>query len=196
MKKIGIILNGVTGRMGTNQHLVRSILAIRDQGGVLLPDGSPSSQIPSSQDATTPNSPISRKNMVSSVSPPISMPPWLIPTTKFSSMPLAPLTASLSSSAPSLLVSTFTAKNPPPPNTPKHCASPKSLKKPVSKTEQSKTSYGSPAFANSSYSKNKDSSGRFSPFAASSDTGFSLESTKASPSSALHGTTAPKTAAA
>jgi predicted dehydrogenase len=26
--------------MGTNQHLVRSILAIRDQGGVLLPDGS------------------------------------------------------------------------------------------------------------------------------------------------------------
>lgn len=39
MKHIGIILNGVTGRMGTNQHLVRSILAIRDQGGVLLPDG-------------------------------------------------------------------------------------------------------------------------------------------------------------
>jgi predicted dehydrogenase len=38
--KIGIILNGVTGRMGTNQHLVRSILAIRDQGGILLPDGS------------------------------------------------------------------------------------------------------------------------------------------------------------
>ncbi len=38
--KIGIILNGVTGRMGTNQHLVRSILAIRDQGGVLLPNGS------------------------------------------------------------------------------------------------------------------------------------------------------------
>ena len=32
--KIGIILNGVTGRMGTNQHLVRSILAIRDQGGI------------------------------------------------------------------------------------------------------------------------------------------------------------------
>lgn len=40
MKHIGIILNGVTGRMGTNQHLVRSILAIRDQGGVLLSDGS------------------------------------------------------------------------------------------------------------------------------------------------------------
>ena len=32
-------MNGVTGRMGTNQHLVRSILAIRRQGGVTLPDG-------------------------------------------------------------------------------------------------------------------------------------------------------------
>lgn len=32
--KIGVILNGVTGRMGTNQHLIRSILAIREQGGI------------------------------------------------------------------------------------------------------------------------------------------------------------------
>jgi predicted dehydrogenase len=39
-RNIGIIMNGVTGRMGTNQHLVRSILAIRDQGGVTLRDGS------------------------------------------------------------------------------------------------------------------------------------------------------------
>src|SRR5215831_15104153 len=39
-QKIGIIMNGVTGRMGTNQHLVRSIVAIRKQGGVMLPDGS------------------------------------------------------------------------------------------------------------------------------------------------------------
>ncbi|TAE74232.1 MAG: gfo/Idh/MocA family oxidoreductase [Verrucomicrobia bacterium] len=37
-KKLGIILNGVTGRMGTNQHLVRSILAIRDQGGLVCGD--------------------------------------------------------------------------------------------------------------------------------------------------------------
>ena len=37
-KNLGIILNGVTGRMGTNQHLVRSILAIRDQGGVVCGD--------------------------------------------------------------------------------------------------------------------------------------------------------------
>src|ERR1700761_9367663 len=40
VKRIGIIMNGVTGRMGLNQHLVRSILAIRQQGGVTLADGS------------------------------------------------------------------------------------------------------------------------------------------------------------
>ncbi len=38
-KKISVIMNGVTGRMGTNQHLVRSILAIRDEGGLLLDNG-------------------------------------------------------------------------------------------------------------------------------------------------------------
>ena len=37
--RVGIIMNGVTGRMGTNQHLVRSINAIRAQGGVRLADG-------------------------------------------------------------------------------------------------------------------------------------------------------------
>jgi predicted dehydrogenase len=36
--RIGILMNGVTGRMGTNQHLVRSLLAIRQQGGVRLSD--------------------------------------------------------------------------------------------------------------------------------------------------------------
>ncbi len=38
-KSIGIIMNGVTGRMGYRQHLVRSILAIREQGGLPMPDG-------------------------------------------------------------------------------------------------------------------------------------------------------------
>ena len=38
-KRLGLIMHGITGRMGYNQHLVRSIIAIRDQGGVLLPDG-------------------------------------------------------------------------------------------------------------------------------------------------------------
>ena len=34
--KLGIIMNGVTGRMGTNQHLLRSIAAIIKQGGVKI----------------------------------------------------------------------------------------------------------------------------------------------------------------
>ena len=37
--KVGIIMNGVTGRMGTNQHLIRSILAIREQGGIRIDEG-------------------------------------------------------------------------------------------------------------------------------------------------------------
>ena len=36
--KIGIIMNGVTGRMGTNQHLIRSLAAIVAQGGVKISD--------------------------------------------------------------------------------------------------------------------------------------------------------------
>ena len=35
-RRIGIIMNGVTGRMGTNQHLIRSITAIMKQGGVRI----------------------------------------------------------------------------------------------------------------------------------------------------------------
>jgi len=38
-RRLGIIVHGVTGRMGYNQHLVRSILAIRDQGGLKLRNG-------------------------------------------------------------------------------------------------------------------------------------------------------------
>jgi len=37
--RVGIIMNGVTGRMGTNQHLLRSIVAIREQGGIRLNAG-------------------------------------------------------------------------------------------------------------------------------------------------------------
>ncbi len=39
-RRIGIIMHGVTGRMGMNQHLIRSVLAIRAEGGVALGDGS------------------------------------------------------------------------------------------------------------------------------------------------------------
>jgi predicted dehydrogenase len=37
-RRIGIAMNGVTGRMGYNQHLVRSILAMRADGGIPLSD--------------------------------------------------------------------------------------------------------------------------------------------------------------
>ncbi len=39
IERVGIIMNGVTGRMGTNQHLIRSLCAIREQGGVATPAG-------------------------------------------------------------------------------------------------------------------------------------------------------------
>jgi predicted dehydrogenase len=38
-RTLRIIMNGVTGRMGHRQHLLRSILAIRQDGGIALPDG-------------------------------------------------------------------------------------------------------------------------------------------------------------
>ena len=38
-RNLGIIMHGVTGRMGMNQHLIRSIVAIRNQGGVTLANG-------------------------------------------------------------------------------------------------------------------------------------------------------------
>ncbi len=38
-QRLGIIMHGVTGRMGMNQHLIRSIVAIRNQGGVRLANG-------------------------------------------------------------------------------------------------------------------------------------------------------------
>lgn len=39
MKTLTVALHGVTGRMGTNQHYIRSILAIMRQGGVVLSSG-------------------------------------------------------------------------------------------------------------------------------------------------------------
>ncbi|HUD76272.1 MAG TPA: Gfo/Idh/MocA family oxidoreductase [Streptosporangiaceae bacterium] len=39
-KVINVAVNGVTGRMGYRQHLERSLLSIRQQGGVELADGS------------------------------------------------------------------------------------------------------------------------------------------------------------
>ena len=38
-KRLGIVMHGITGRMGMNQHLIRSIVAIRRDGGVTLANG-------------------------------------------------------------------------------------------------------------------------------------------------------------
>lgn len=38
-KTIRILMDGVTGRLGQNQHLIRSLLAIRSEGGILLSNG-------------------------------------------------------------------------------------------------------------------------------------------------------------
>jgi len=38
-RNVRIIMSGVTGRMGYRQHLLRSILAIRDGDGIAMPDG-------------------------------------------------------------------------------------------------------------------------------------------------------------
>src|SRR5687767_7213378 len=38
VRTIGVALNGVTGRMGYRQHLVRSILALRERGGIRVGD--------------------------------------------------------------------------------------------------------------------------------------------------------------
>jgi predicted dehydrogenase len=38
IRNIGIVMNGVTGRMGKNQHLIRSIVAIINQGGIKVSD--------------------------------------------------------------------------------------------------------------------------------------------------------------
>src|SRR3954454_18584964 len=40
VRTLRIIMNGVTGRMGYRQHLVRSILALREECGALLSDRS------------------------------------------------------------------------------------------------------------------------------------------------------------
>ena len=38
-QRLGLIMHGVTGRMGMNQHLIRSIVALRKEGGVKLSNG-------------------------------------------------------------------------------------------------------------------------------------------------------------
>ena len=71
-RRLGIIMNGVTGRMGLNQHLVRSILAIREQGGVALPTATASCPTRSWSGAMPTRSRRSPGSTASSAGPPIS----------------------------------------------------------------------------------------------------------------------------
>jgi hypothetical protein len=96
-EKIGIILNGVTGRMGTNQHLMRSIVAIIAQGGVKLADGS----------TVTPDPVLVGRNEEK-----LKKLVELSGVQKFTSMHRARTGASSPSSEPSPPVSTYTAKSP------------------------------------------------------------------------------------
>ena len=85
-RRLGLIMHGVTGRMGYNQHLVRSILAIRDQGGVVLSNGDRLVVDPIivGRDADKSGWP---KSTTSSAGAAISMRRWPILTTRYSSMP-------------------------------------------------------------------------------------------------------------
>ena len=52
-RRIGLIMNGVTGRMGMNQHLIRSIAAIRADGAAAGEDsaGAPTRSAADATDA-------------------------------------------------------------------------------------------------------------------------------------------------
>ena len=91
--KIGVIMNGVTGRMGTNQHLIRSICAIRKQGGVKISDDEfimPDPILVGRNMASSRRSPPHRG---SNASRPIWTPRWPIRTTQFISTPRPPAAA-------------------------------------------------------------------------------------------------------
>ena len=87
-RRLGIIMHGVTGRMGTNQHLVRSILAIRADGGVTLAERRHASCPTRSSSAGTPTSSRRwRSGTASSAGRPISPPRSPIRRTRSSSTP-------------------------------------------------------------------------------------------------------------
>jgi hypothetical protein len=75
-RNVRIVMNGVTGRMGYRQHLLRSVLAIRDDGGSRCPTAAACRWSPSWSVATTPSWPASRGRTTSLTSPPTSTPRW------------------------------------------------------------------------------------------------------------------------
>ena len=71
-RTVGVIMNGVTGRMGTNQHLLRSIVPIIRQGGVRVGRRDRSCPSPCWSGATRPSSRRWRGAQASRAGPPIS----------------------------------------------------------------------------------------------------------------------------
>ena len=86
-RRLGLIMHGVTGRMGYNQHLVRSILAIRDQGGIALANGDRLVVDPIIVGRDGDKIERLAKSTISPAGAPISMRRWPIRKTPSSSMP-------------------------------------------------------------------------------------------------------------
>ncbi len=112
--QVGIIMNGVTGRMGTNQHLIRSICAIRKQGGVKISDGEFIMPDPILVGRNVSKLRRSPRPTASNASPPISTPRSPIRSTPCISTRRPPAAAPTPSRKPSPPASTFTAKSRPP----------------------------------------------------------------------------------
>ena len=82
-ESIGIIMNGASGRMGYRQHLVRSILAIRDQGGCCSATASGLRSSRCSSGAARPSWPSWPAATISPITPPISTQHSPTPAGKF-----------------------------------------------------------------------------------------------------------------
>ena len=110
---VGIIMNGVTGRMGLNQHLRRSIVRHH-------PAGRPAAERQRNHPAAAaaggpqlrPSWKPSRRSAAASPGPPIWTRPWPIPTTPSTSTPRPPTAAPRPSARPSPPASTSIARSP------------------------------------------------------------------------------------
>ena len=91
---VGVIMNGVTGRMGLNQHLRRSLYAIMQQGGVALSDSEAIMPRPLLVGRSASKlEAISTRVRRPAVDHRTSTRPWPIPTTPFTSTPRPPTAA-------------------------------------------------------------------------------------------------------
>ena len=91
-RPLGIVMNGVTGRMGYRQHLVRSLLAIREQGGVVARRRQPGLARSRSWSAAarTSSRDIAERHGLDATGPPTSTRRWPTPTSRSTSTPRSP----------------------------------------------------------------------------------------------------------